>query len=165
MVPLSTSTRAVGTRLATLLSRRLFVNSIKTMRNVEIKAKVRDPEVLKAKAKLLSKSEEEIVIKQHDTFFKSTTGRLKLRQFEVWILICILNSLITSDSFVIDTIHTDVTSYYRSGVRLGFVQSCVRKTSVIRSRHHTFCKSTLRVSSCSDSENLKILMFVKIPMF
>lgn len=52
------------------------------MRNVEIKAKVSDIEELRCKAKILSKSEGTI-IKQNDTFYVSSKGRLKLRKFEV----------------------------------------------------------------------------------
>lgn len=55
------------------------------MRNIEIKAKVRDIESLIAKAKTLSKSEGTI-IKQNDSFFVVPRGRLKLRKFEVRIL-------------------------------------------------------------------------------
>ncbi|KAK5896260.1 hypothetical protein CgunFtcFv8_009880 [Champsocephalus gunnari] len=48
--------------------------------NVEIKAKVSDPTRFAARAAELSQSEGSI-IKQHDTFFNCTQGRLKLRDF------------------------------------------------------------------------------------
>ncbi|KAI9535746.1 hypothetical protein NQZ68_040866 [Dissostichus eleginoides] len=48
--------------------------------NVEIKAKVSDPTRFAARAAELSQSEGTI-IKQHDTFFNCTQGRLKLRDF------------------------------------------------------------------------------------
>ncbi|KAI4462509.1 hypothetical protein MML48_4g00002579 [Holotrichia oblita] len=51
------------------------------MRNIEIKAKVSDIEELRSKVKILSKSEGTI-IKQNDTFYVSSKGRLKLRRFE-----------------------------------------------------------------------------------
>ncbi|XP_046751494.1 uncharacterized protein LOC124414567 [Diprion similis] len=51
------------------------------MRNVEIKAKIRDREDITSKAKILSNSQG-TVIKQHDTFFRVPIGRLKLRKFE-----------------------------------------------------------------------------------
>ncbi|XP_012264750.2 uncharacterized protein LOC105691078 isoform X2 [Athalia rosae] len=51
------------------------------MRNVEIKARVQDKDAIILRAKYLSKSKE-TVINQHDTFFKVSRGRLKLRQFE-----------------------------------------------------------------------------------
>ncbi|GJQ65228.1 hypothetical protein Trydic_g7359 [Trypoxylus dichotomus] len=51
------------------------------MRNIEIKAKVKDIEQLRSKAKILSKSEGTI-IKQDDIFYISSHGRLKLRKFE-----------------------------------------------------------------------------------
>ncbi|XP_057324429.1 uncharacterized protein LOC130667051 [Microplitis mediator] len=50
------------------------------MRNVEIKAFLRNPDFVKAKAKELSNSEPEI-IKQTDTFYVVPRGRLKLRVF------------------------------------------------------------------------------------
>lgn len=52
------------------------------MRNIEIKAKLNDPKFLISKIKQLTNSDCTI-IKQHDTFFKVTEGRLKLRKFEV----------------------------------------------------------------------------------
>lgn len=52
------------------------------MRNVEIKAKVRNLTAIIEKAKKLSDINCE-VIKQHDTFFKVPQGRLKLRKYEV----------------------------------------------------------------------------------
>lgn len=52
------------------------------MRNVEIKAKVRNLQELINRAKLLSNSEGSI-IPQHDTFYNIQQGRLKLRKFEV----------------------------------------------------------------------------------
>ncbi|XP_076677020.1 uncharacterized protein LOC143373540 [Andrena cerasifolii] len=51
------------------------------MRNIEIKAKIDDPELVIPQIKQLTNSECTI-IKQHDTFFKVTEGRLKLRKFE-----------------------------------------------------------------------------------
>ncbi|KRT80884.1 hypothetical protein AMK59_5200 [Oryctes borbonicus] len=51
------------------------------MRNIEIKAKVKDIEQLRRKAKNLSQSQGTI-IKQDDTFYKSSKGRLKLRKVE-----------------------------------------------------------------------------------
>ncbi|XP_072559335.1 uncharacterized protein [Paramormyrops kingsleyae] len=48
--------------------------------NVEVKAAVRNVELLSQRAKELSKSEG-TVIHQHDTFFKVPQGRLKLRKF------------------------------------------------------------------------------------
>lgn len=55
------------------------------MRNIEIKAKVRNILQLKDKAKELSGGKGEI-IKQHDSFYRiQTGGRLKLRKFEVII--------------------------------------------------------------------------------
>ncbi|KAJ8982971.1 hypothetical protein NQ317_001411 [Molorchus minor] len=51
------------------------------MRNIEIKARIRDINVLISKAKNLSKEEGKI-LKQHDTFFYVPKGRLKLRKFE-----------------------------------------------------------------------------------
>lgn len=50
--------------------------------NVEIKAKVSDPEEFAKKAAGLSQSEATI-IRQHDTFFNCSHGRLKLRDFMV----------------------------------------------------------------------------------
>ncbi|XP_012278067.1 uncharacterized protein LOC105698407 [Orussus abietinus] len=51
------------------------------MRNVEIKAKISNPEALVEKAKRLSKSDG-VIMKQHDVFFLVSKGRLKLRKFE-----------------------------------------------------------------------------------
>lgn len=48
--------------------------------NIEIKARVSDPEELLAKARALSGSEPEIIL-QTDTFFHAETGRLKIREF------------------------------------------------------------------------------------
>lgn len=48
--------------------------------NVEIKARVRDPQNLLAKAAELADSNPEL-IKQRDTFFEAKQGRLKLRDF------------------------------------------------------------------------------------
>jgi adenylate cyclase class IV len=48
-------------------------------RNIEIKARVRDPEALRRKAASLSDCSPEI-IRQEDTFFRSPRGRLKLRE-------------------------------------------------------------------------------------
>lgn len=52
------------------------------MRNVEIKAKVRNLADLISRAKKLSDSEGTL-IPQNDTFYKVQQGRLKLRKFEV----------------------------------------------------------------------------------
>lgn len=52
------------------------------MRNVEIKARVKDLDVLIKTAETVSKSGGTI-IKQEDTFFKVPQGRLKIRKFEV----------------------------------------------------------------------------------
>lgn len=52
------------------------------MRNIEIKAKIDDPELVISQIKQLTNSDCTI-IKQHDTFFSVTEGRLKLRKFEV----------------------------------------------------------------------------------
>ncbi|XP_076619414.1 uncharacterized protein LOC143340903 [Colletes latitarsis] len=51
------------------------------MRNIEIKAKIDDPEFLVSRVKQLTNADS-IIIKQHDTFFKVKEGRLKLRIFE-----------------------------------------------------------------------------------
>ncbi|KAJ9583940.1 hypothetical protein L9F63_021714 [Diploptera punctata] len=51
------------------------------MRNVEIKAKIRNLQGIVSKAKQLSKSDGEF-IKQDDIFFKVPQGRLKLRTYE-----------------------------------------------------------------------------------
>ncbi|KAJ8931926.1 hypothetical protein NQ314_015124 [Rhamnusium bicolor] len=51
------------------------------MRNIEIKARVRNLNAFITKAKCLSKKNGEI-IKQDDTFFNVLQGRLKLRKFE-----------------------------------------------------------------------------------
>ncbi|XP_022900927.2 uncharacterized protein [Onthophagus taurus] len=51
------------------------------LRNVEIKAKLRDLKGLKEKIKKLTDSDG-VLIHQHDTFFKVSQGRLKLRQFQ-----------------------------------------------------------------------------------
>ncbi|XP_053972776.1 uncharacterized protein LOC128888154 [Hylaeus anthracinus] len=51
------------------------------MRNIEIKAKIDDPELIISRTKELTDAEC-IIIKQHDTFFKAKDGRLKLRLFE-----------------------------------------------------------------------------------
>lgn len=48
--------------------------------NIEIKARARDPERLRRLAERLSDTPPE-VLEQHDTFFPSPRGRLKLRQF------------------------------------------------------------------------------------
>lgn len=50
--------------------------------NVEIKAKVSNPDQLAGKAASLSQSEGTI-IRQRDTFFEGARGRLKLRDFMV----------------------------------------------------------------------------------
>lgn len=49
-------------------------------RNVEIKAKVDNFDILTERAKKISGSDA-IFIKQNDTFFHSKQGRLKLREF------------------------------------------------------------------------------------
>ncbi|XP_076645540.1 uncharacterized protein LOC143354992 isoform X1 [Halictus rubicundus] len=51
------------------------------MRNIEIKAKISDPENVINLTKQITDSDCKI-IKQHDTYFKVTGGRLKLREFE-----------------------------------------------------------------------------------
>ena len=51
-------------------------------RNVEVKAKIANLEVLKQRASELCEKEA-IVIEQFDTFFKTESGRLKLREFKV----------------------------------------------------------------------------------
>ena len=48
-------------------------------RNVEIKARVSDPEKLKQKASELANGEPTVII-QRDTFFNVPNGRLKLRE-------------------------------------------------------------------------------------
>ena len=48
--------------------------------NVEIKARVKDPQALLARARRLSDTRDEI-IRQRDTFFRIPDGRLKLRDF------------------------------------------------------------------------------------
>lgn len=60
-----------------------ILNRIK-MRNVEIKARVNNINDLIKKAKELSSSDGEEII-QHDTFYNTTKGRLKLRKFKVRI--------------------------------------------------------------------------------
>ncbi|XP_066586833.1 uncharacterized protein [Prorops nasuta] len=54
---------------------------ISKMRNIEIKAKAYNPEIILKKAEELSNSEG-VIIRQCDTFFKVEHGRLKLRIFE-----------------------------------------------------------------------------------
>lgn len=49
------------------------------MRNVEIKAKIKNIKLLLLKAQELSGTTETL-IKQHDTFYNVTKGRLKLRR-------------------------------------------------------------------------------------
>ncbi|XP_020293805.1 uncharacterized protein LOC109859704 [Pseudomyrmex gracilis] len=51
------------------------------MRNVEIKARIRNIDDTISKAETVSDTSKTI-IKQHDTFFKAKEGRLKLRKFE-----------------------------------------------------------------------------------
>ncbi|KAJ3659145.1 hypothetical protein Zmor_010850 [Zophobas morio] len=51
------------------------------MRNVEIKARIKELSAILEKARLLSGSSGEL-IKQHDTFYCVQKGRLKLRKFE-----------------------------------------------------------------------------------
>ena len=48
--------------------------------NIEIKARVSDPEAILAKARKLAGDEPEIIL-QTDTFFHAETGRLKIREF------------------------------------------------------------------------------------
>ena len=52
------------------------------MRNIEIKARIKDTLSIIEKVKKLSGTSGEI-IHQHDTFYNSTHGRLKLRKFKV----------------------------------------------------------------------------------
>lgn len=52
------------------------------MRNVEIKARVKNISKIINIARTLSGKQEQI-IKQHDTFYNCNHGRLKLRKFEV----------------------------------------------------------------------------------
>lgn len=55
-----------------------------TMRNVEIKAKIDDPDLKIFRVIQLTKQNSIVkVMKQHDTFFKVREGRLKLRKFQV----------------------------------------------------------------------------------
>lgn len=49
-------------------------------RNVEIKARIRDPEAAGRLAATLARQEPEM-IRQHDTFYRCQAGRLKLRRF------------------------------------------------------------------------------------
>lgn len=56
------------------------------MRNIEIKTKLNDSITLINKLEKITKSKW-TVIEQHDTFFNTKTGRLKLRQFKVSIYI------------------------------------------------------------------------------
>ena len=49
------------------------------MRNVEIKAKVTDTNRLLELAKGMCSDNDPVIIQQHDTFFRSPSGRLKLR--------------------------------------------------------------------------------------
>lgn len=49
-------------------------------RNIEIKARVRDPERLRMLAERVSDTPPQIIV-QHDTFFRCAQGRLKLREF------------------------------------------------------------------------------------
>src|SRR2546423_6438399 len=56
----------------------LFVNPMPS--NIEIKARLRDPIRTRALVEKLSDAAAE-TIEQHDTFFPSAHGRLKLRQF------------------------------------------------------------------------------------
>ncbi|XP_043674658.1 uncharacterized protein LOC122632191 [Vespula pensylvanica] len=51
------------------------------MRNIEIKTKINDSVTLVNKLEKITKSKW-TVIEQHDTFFNTKTGRLKLRQFK-----------------------------------------------------------------------------------
>ncbi|XP_006621191.1 uncharacterized protein LOC102674048 [Apis dorsata] len=51
------------------------------MRNIEIKAKIDNPELKISRIVQLTK-DNGIIMKQHDTFFKVAEGRLKLRKFE-----------------------------------------------------------------------------------
>ncbi|XP_046627633.1 uncharacterized protein LOC124308706 [Neodiprion virginianus] len=74
-------TKSVFRRLGRFPLSASLTSQNRTMRNVEIKAKIRDREDIISKAKILSNSQG-FVIKQHDTFFKVPIGRLKLRKFE-----------------------------------------------------------------------------------
>lgn len=79
---------------STLSIRKLGTYLFKMPRNVEVKAKVGDIEGLILKAKNLCKCDGTI-IEQDDTFFKTETGRLKLRIFKViWRNILLLASLV-----------------------------------------------------------------------
>ncbi|OAD54661.1 hypothetical protein WN48_06383, partial [Eufriesea mexicana] len=51
------------------------------MRNIEIKAKISDPDLKISRIRQLT-TNNSVVIKQHDVFFKASDGRLKLRKFE-----------------------------------------------------------------------------------
>ncbi|XP_025153538.1 uncharacterized protein LOC105185791 [Harpegnathos saltator] len=51
-------------------------------RNVEIKGRLKDINYAISKAKELSGSNNAVIIKQHDTFFKAAEGRLKIRKFD-----------------------------------------------------------------------------------
>lgn len=54
------------------------------MRNIEIKAKIDDPDHKIFRVLQLTKHSGIMkVMKQHDTFFKVREGRLKLRKFQV----------------------------------------------------------------------------------
>lgn len=58
-------------------------------RNIEIKAIIRDIKQTISKATELSDNAQEI--KQHDIFFKTKEGRLKLRKFKVGAVIKFFN--------------------------------------------------------------------------
>lgn len=60
------------------------------MRNIEIKATLTDPDAVKTRAKELSGSDGTI-IKQKDTFYRVSQGRLKLREFTVSIMLIFNN--------------------------------------------------------------------------
>ena len=60
------------------------------MRNIEIKAVIRDIEHTISKATELSDTAQ-TEIKQHDIFFKTKEGRLKLRKFKVGTIIKFFN--------------------------------------------------------------------------
>lgn len=54
------------------------------MRNIEIKAKIDDPDLKIFRVVQLTKQNSIVkIMKQHDTFFKVREGRLKLRKFQV----------------------------------------------------------------------------------